>query len=77
MFIFEATHFDPPSFQLFADGDAVKITFPHGNGACNFDIQVKYNDGDKAEWSNVDLCKYEAITLFWDKKSQETKAVGE
>ena len=60
-----------------ADGQKVKIVFPHGNGACSFDIQVKYNDGDKAEWSNVDLCKYEAISLFWDKKSQETKAVGE
>ena len=63
--------------NAFADGDAVKITFPHGSGACSFDIQVKYNDGDKAEWGGVDLCKYETITLFWDKKSQETKAVGE
>ncbi len=59
------------------DGEKVKIVFPHGNGACNFDIQVKYHDGDKAEWSGVDLCKYEAITLFWDKNSQVTKAVGE
>ena len=55
----------------------MKIVFPHGNGACNFDIQVKYHDGDKAEWSGVDLCKYEAITLFSDKNGQVTKAVGE
>ena len=59
------------------DGEGVKIVFPHGNGACSFDIQVKYNDGDKAEWSEVDLCKYETITLFWDKKNQQTRAVGE
>ncbi len=59
------------------DGEQVKIVFPHGNGACSFDIQVKYDDGDMAAWSSVDLCKYEAITLFWDKKNQETKAVGE
>lgn len=59
------------------DGEKVKIVFPHGNGVCSFDIQVKYNDGDKAAWSGVDLCKYETITLFWDKKTQETKAVGE
>ena len=59
------------------DGEKVKIVFPHGNGACSFDLQVKYNDGDTAAWSDVDLCKYETITLFWDKKNQETKAVGE
>ena len=59
------------------DGEKVKIVFPHGNGVCSFDIQVKYNDGDTAAWTEVDLCKYETITLFWDKKNQVTKAVGE
>lgn len=59
------------------DGEQVKIVFPHGNGACLFDIKVKYNDGDDASWTGVDLCKYEAISLFWDKKAQTTRAVGE
>ncbi|HZQ00260.1 MAG TPA: hypothetical protein VFB13_12020 [Reyranella sp.] len=59
------------------DGEKVKITFPHGNGACKFDIKVKYNDGDASEWSAVDLCEYETITLYWDKKAQQTRAVGE
>ena len=59
------------------DGQSVNITFPHGNGACKFDIQVKYNDGDKANWSNVDLCQYSTISLFWDAKTQATRAVGE
>ena len=59
------------------NGRNVKITFPHGNGACHFDIKVKYEDGDKAEWGNVDLCQYEAITLFWDQKNQVTRAEGE
>jgi hypothetical protein len=57
------------------DGDAVNITFPHGGSACKFDIKVKYNDGDTAQWSNVDLCEYETISLFWDGK--QTRAVGE
>ena len=57
------------------DGEAVNITFPHGGSACKFDIKVKYNDGDTAEWSNVDLCEYETISLFWDGK--QTRAVGE
>lgn len=60
-----------------ADGEAVDIVFPHGNGACKFDIQVKYNDGDKAEWGNVDLCQYSTVSLFWDAKRQTTRAVGE
>ena len=57
------------------DGAAVNITFPHGGGACNFDIRVVYNDGDKADFTNVDLCQYEVISLFWDGKN--TRAVGE
>jgi len=58
-----------------ADGEYVKITFPHGNGACKFDIKVDYEDGDTAEWGGVDLCQYESISLFWDGKT--TRAVGE
>jgi hypothetical protein len=57
------------------DGTVVNITFPHGGKACKFDIRVKYNDGDKAEWTDVDLCEYEKISLYWDGK--QTRAVGE
>jgi hypothetical protein len=60
------------------DGEAVKITFPHGGEACRYDIKVKYHDDDStAEWTDVDLCKYETITLIWDAKKQATRAVGE
>jgi hypothetical protein len=58
-------------------GRNVKIVFPHGNGACHFDIKVKYEDGDTAEWGDVNLCDYESITLFWDQKNQVTRAEGE
>ncbi len=64
--------------QTLGDGQRVTITFPHGNGACVFDIKVKYTvDSSTAEWSGVDLCKYETITLYWDEKNQVTRAVGE
>ena len=60
------------------DGEKVKIVFPHGSGACYFDIKVKYHDDDStAEWGNVNLCEYETITLFWDRKNEVTRAVGE
>ena len=64
--------------QSLGDGERVKITFPHGNGACMFDIKVKYNvDGSTAEWTGVNLCQYETITLHWDAKNQVTRATGE
>jgi hypothetical protein len=59
------------------DGESVNISFRHG-GACHFDIKVKYHDDDStAEWSDVNLCNWEKITLFWDEKNQVTRAVGE
>jgi hypothetical protein len=57
------------------DGEGVNITFPHGGGHCHYDIKVKYNDGDEAQWGDVNLCDYEKITLFWDGK--QTRAEGE
>jgi hypothetical protein len=61
-----------------ADGESVNITFPHGNGACHFDIKVKYHDDNStAEWSDINLCDYSGISLFWDAKKQVTRAVGE
>ena len=60
------------------DGEHVKIVFPHGNGACRFDIKVKYHDdGSTAEWGDIDLCQYDTISLFWDRKNEVTRAVGE
>ena len=60
-----------------ADGEAIEVNFPHGNGACKFDIKVKYHDDDStAEWGDVDLCQYTTISLFWDAKRQVTRAVG-
>ncbi len=56
-------------------GSSVNITFPHGGSACNYDIKVKYADGDTATWTNVNLCQYETISLFWD--GSTTRAVGE
>jgi hypothetical protein len=61
-----------------ADDEVLNVTFPHGGSACHFDIKVKYHDDDStAEWGNVDLCQYETISLYWNAKLQETKAVGE
>ncbi len=61
-----------------ADGESKHIHFPHNSEACHFDIKVKYHDDDStAEWGDVNLCQYEAISLYWDAKKQVTRAVGE
>ena len=57
------------------NGTTVNVTFPHGGKSCHFDIRVEYDDGDKAEWTNINLCEYEKISLYWDGK--QTRAVGE
>ena len=54
---------------------SVNITFDAPANACRWDIKVKYNDGDTAEWPNLNLCNIETITLFWDRKNNTTRAV--
>ncbi len=38
---------------------------------------VKYNDGDKATWNDLNLCNIEKVTLYWDKRRQVSRAVTE
>ncbi len=64
--------------QALDESEVATITFPKDNTACHFDIKVKYQEDEStAEWSNVDLCKFSRITLYWDAKSQVTRAVGD
>ena len=58
------------------DADAkVKITFTAPDNVCRWDLKVKYNDGDTAEWGNLNLCNINSVTLYWDRKQQTTRAV--
>ena len=60
-----------------ADGAGVDITFAHGASACKWDMKVVYNDGDTAEWGNLDLCSISKVSLFYDRKAGTTRAVSE
>ena len=53
----------------------VTITFNAPNNVCRWDLRVKYDDDDTAEWSNLNLCNISTVTLYWDKKNQTTRAV--
>lgn len=55
-------------------GSTVNITFPHGNGACRFDLKVVYDDKTSAAWSDINLCETEKVTLHYNKSTDVTSA---
>jgi hypothetical protein len=57
------------------DGETAAITFTAPNSVCQWDMKVKYNDGDTAEWRNLNLCNTSKISLYWDKNAGTTRAV--
>lgn len=59
------------------NGDSVHIRFNKSADACNWDLRVKYNDGDQATWNNLNLCNISKVTLFWDRRNQTTRATTE
>ncbi len=59
------------------DGENVAITFTAPGNVCRWDMKVKYNDGDTAEWKNLNLCDISKISLFWDKNAGTSRAVTE
>lgn len=54
---------------------SVNITFNAPGNVCQWDLKVKYNDGDTSEWTNLNLCNITNITLYWDRKNNRTRAV--
>ncbi|GAC1347807.1 MAG: hypothetical protein NVSMB18_34000 [Acetobacteraceae bacterium] len=59
------------------NGRTVDITFTAPPSACNWDLMVKYSDGDEATWNSLNLCNIEKVTLYWDKRNEKTRAVTE
>ena len=59
------------------DGHRVNVSFHAPDGVCNWDLKVKYSDGDEATWKSLNLCSISKVTLFWDKKNEATRAVTE
>jgi len=59
------------------NGEKVNIVFSARNSVCRYDMMVKYDDGDKSNWSDLNLCDISKITLYWDRKNGTTRAVTE
>lgn len=44
-------------------GRSVNIRFNGSTRGCIFDLKVKYNDGETAEFGNINLCEVSVVTL--------------
>jgi hypothetical protein len=59
------------------NGNRLDITFSQGAAECQWDIRVVYDDGDEAEFMQVNLCRISTVTLFWNRQGNTTRAVTE
>jgi hypothetical protein len=61
--------------QVVGDGMTVNVHFSPKVHTCKWDLKVTYTDDDSnAVWGDIDLCTVEKITIFYDRKSDVTKA---
>jgi len=60
--------------DVLGDGEKAKIKFHSSNDICKYDLKVIYDDKEEVEWSDINLCEEEKITIHWNKKSGETSA---
>lgn len=49
--------------QEVADGSSVKVSWTHGETACNWDVRGEFDDGTYAEVKNVDFCTVTEVTF--------------
>lgn len=52
--------------DVLADGETATINFPHDEGSCLWDFSVADPEEASVEWTGIDLCKYEKITLHME-----------
>lgn len=53
--------------DVLEDGQSVDVSFSHKETECIWDFQVRDEEGNGVTWDNIDLCKYEKITLHMKK----------
>ena len=60
--------------DVLGDGENAKIKFHSSNEICKYDLKVIYDDKEEVEWTDINLCEEEKITIHWNKKSGESSA---
>ncbi|MGZ5049527.1 MAG: hypothetical protein ACXWF8_17175 [Methylobacter sp.] len=63
--------------DVLGDGESAKIRFHSANEICKYDLKVIYDDKEEVEWSDINLCEEEKITIRWNRKTGETSATFE
>ena len=54
--------------DVLKNGEAVDIEFSRKETKCKWDLKVVDSDKDEVEWTEIDLCKAEEITLKYEGK---------
>ncbi len=62
--------------DILVDGDEVLITFHSAEGHSIYDLQVIYDDGTAAVWSNLKLPNIETLTIRYDRANDVTTATA-
>ena len=61
--------------QELEDGEKFNVHFAPKVKTCKWDLKVTYSDDDSnAVWQGIDLCSVSTITIFYDRKSDKTRA---
>lgn len=60
--------------DVLENGQQVHITFSRSTQTCNWDLQVVYDDGEKAEWTKFNLCQISSISISYDRSTGRTWA---
>ncbi len=63
--------------QTLDDGETANIHFTGKASECMWDIKVVYDDEEEAEFRKVNLCETSVLTIFWNRKSGETRFTAE
>jgi hypothetical protein len=54
--------------DVLANGEKVDITFSSGETECNWDLKIVDEDKDDVEWTKLNLCTANEITLMYEGK---------
>ncbi|SNR99527.1 MULTISPECIES: argininosuccinate lyase [unclassified Azospirillum] len=60
--------------DVLSEGERVDITFSRKEKSCIWDLKVVYDDGTPAEWEGFNLCEVSTISIFYDRKKDQTWA---
>lgn len=62
--------------DVLADEQDVEIDFRRSENTCDWHLMVVYDDGERAVWDGLDLCKDWHFELFYNARTGDTRLVS-